>query len=243
MRFGLKSLLTVAAIVVLAAAVLVPIAGASGMMGGSTNSSWPTMMPTPTPSPTPSSTLVPGGWCGGGMWGGSGAWGGTGMWGMGSGTGWLTQNPAALQAWLQLRADHVKALRTWQATYKADLTSPAAQQALHDLWTTFWNDMKSFYQQHGNGAAVDLPHLRHVGRLADGRHDGRLLLEREPHVGRGLRRRLDDEPSRRLRPVAHHARQAGGRDAQLAAALRHQPERAPRRRPLCRPLWCTIVRR
>ena len=91
------------------------------------------------------------------MWGGTGAWGGTGMWGTGTGTGWLTQNPAALQAWLQLRADHAKAMQTWYATYKADLTSPAAQQALHDLWTTFWNDMKAFYQQYGNGAVWTCP--------------------------------------------------------------------------------------
>jgi len=91
------------------------------------------------------------------MWGGSGAWGGTGMWGTSTSAQWLTSNPAALQAWLQLRADHAKAMQTWYDTYKPDLTSTAAQQALHALWTSFWNDMKAFYQQYGNGAAWTCP--------------------------------------------------------------------------------------
>ena len=167
MRSRFKASLTALAVGVLAAAVLVPIAGASGMMGtpspspSSTMMATPmptppsTMMPTPSPSPTPGTTSA--GWCGGGMWNGTGAWGGTGMWGTGSGMGWLTSNLAALQAWLQMRADHLKALQAWRDTYKADLSSDAAQQALHDLWTTMWNDMKSFYQQYGNGATWTCP--------------------------------------------------------------------------------------
>jgi hypothetical protein len=160
MRFGLKPLLAAGAVVVLSVAVLTPIAGAASNSTGMMPTPMPrptsSMMPTPTPSP--SSATAPGSWCGGGIWnGGTGAWGGTGMWGIGSGMGWLTSNPAALQAWLQLRADHLKALQAWQDTYKADLTSGAAQQALHGLWTTMWNDMKSFYQQYGNGATWTAP--------------------------------------------------------------------------------------
>ena len=147
-----KALLTALAVVVLAAALLVPIAGA-GTPGG--------MMGSPTPSPSPSSTTTPGhsdgSWCGGGMWSGTGAWGGTGMWGTGSGMSWLTSHPGALKAWLQLKADHIKALQTWQDTYKANLTTPAAQQALHGLWTKFWNGMKSFYEHYGNGAVWTCP--------------------------------------------------------------------------------------
>jgi len=91
------------------------------------------------------------------MWGGSGSWGGTGMWGTGSGMGWVTSNPDALLAWLQLKADHLTAMQTWYDTYKADLTIPKAQQALHDLWTKNWNDMKAFYEQYGNGATWTCP--------------------------------------------------------------------------------------
>ena len=171
MKPRFKVLFTAIAVAVLSTALLASIAGANGMMGGPTPSSWPTMMPTPTPSsswtmmptptPSPSSTAVPGswggGWCGGGMWGGTGSWGGTGMWGTGKGTGWLTSNPAALQAWLQLRANHVKALQTWYAAYKANLGSVAAQEALHVLWATYWNDMKAFYLRYGNGATWTCP--------------------------------------------------------------------------------------
>ena len=32
-----------------------------------------------------------------------------------------------------------------------------AQQALHDLWVTFWNDMKSFYEEYGDGATWVCP--------------------------------------------------------------------------------------
>ena len=154
-----KAMLTALAVGVLAAAVLVPVASANGMMGSPSPSPSATMMPTPTPSPT---STAPGNtwgdsWCGGGMWGGSGSWGGTGMWGTGTGASWLTNNPDALQVWLQLKADHVAAMQTWYGTYKADLTTPEAQQALHDLWTTFWNDMKAFYEQYGNGAAWTCP--------------------------------------------------------------------------------------
>lgn len=182
MRPRLTFLFPVVAVAALSAAVLAPVAGAStnagGMMGAGVATHMPTPWPTtsgmpwpnpsatpstipsgtPTPDPSPSSTPPSGAWCGGGIWNGSGSsWGGTGMWGTGSGAGWLTSDPAALQAWLQLRADHVKAMQTWYDTYKADLTTPAAQQALHDLWTTFWNDMKAFYEQYGNGAAWTCP--------------------------------------------------------------------------------------
>ena len=91
------------------------------------------------------------------MWNGDGHWGGTGMWGTASGAAWLTSNPDALAAWTQLRVDHQQAMQTWHETYKADLKSPAAQQALHDLWTAHWNDMKAFYEQYGNGAAWTCP--------------------------------------------------------------------------------------
>jgi hypothetical protein len=155
MRLRFKTSLTALAVGVLAAAVLVPVASASGMMGTPSPSPSSTMMPTPTPSP--SSTATPGSWCGGGMWGGSGTWGGTGMWGTGSGMAWLTGNPGALAAWTQLRADHVAAMQTWYDTYKADMTTPEAQQALHDLWTKNWNDMKAFYGQYAGGAAWTCP--------------------------------------------------------------------------------------
>ncbi|MFA4965425.1 MAG: hypothetical protein WC709_07305 [Thermoleophilia bacterium] len=100
---------------------------------------------------------MPGGWCGGGIWDGSGTWGGTGMWGPGSGMSWLSSHPGALEAWTQLRADHQQALQAWYDTYKADLTTPEAQQALHDVWATFWDDMKAFYEQYGNGATWTSP--------------------------------------------------------------------------------------
>ena len=155
MRLRFKASLTALAVGVLAAAVLVPVAGASGMMGTPSPSPSSTMMPTPTPSPTPGTTG--GGWCGGGVWNGTGSWGGTGMWGTGPGMAWLTSNPDALQAWLQLKADHLAAMQTWYDTYKADLTTPKAQQALHDLWTKNWNDMKAFYEQNGGGATWTCP--------------------------------------------------------------------------------------
>ena len=169
MRFALKPLLTAIALVV-GAAVLVPIAAAStsGTTGGPAPAPLPSMMPTPspsssgtmmpTPTPSPSATTPTGsGWSGGGMWNGSGAWGGTGMWGTGTSARWLTSHPAALQAWLQLRAADAKAMQTWYDTYKTNLTSAAAQQALHATWTTFWNNMKAFYQQYGNGAVWTCP--------------------------------------------------------------------------------------
>jgi hypothetical protein len=140
MKASLRTLTTALAVVVVAAALLAPIASAggsatataaNGMMGGGTGT---------------------GSWCAGGIWNGSGQWGGTGMWGTGSGMQWLTDNPAALEAWLQLRADHQQAMQAWYDTYKADLTTPAAQQALHDLWLANWNDMKSFYEQYAGGA-------------------------------------------------------------------------------------------
>jgi hypothetical protein len=163
MKPRFEAVLAALAVVALGAAVLVPVAGANGMMGGGSPASpRPTMTGSPasTPSPGPtSSDLAGAGWCGGGMWGGSGSWGGTGMWGTGSGASWLTDDPEALRAWLQLRAAHVAAMQTWLDTYKADLASTQAQQALHDLWTGGWNDMKAFYEQYGDGATWTCPAL------------------------------------------------------------------------------------
>jgi hypothetical protein len=93
----------------------------------------------------------------GGMWNGNGPWGGTGMWGMGSGMKWLRDNPAAMQDWLKMHSQHLAAMHDWYDTYKADLTSPAAQQALHDVWQTFWDDMQSFYAQYGGNATWTCP--------------------------------------------------------------------------------------
>ncbi len=138
----LKTLVLLGLVLALLAAVLAPVASAAGTQGPST------MMGGDTWG---------GGWCGGGMWDGSGTWGGTGMWGTGFGGKWLTSNPDALQAWLSLRTAHQQALQTWYDTYKGDLTSAAAQQALHDLWTTFWTDMKAFYETYAGGATWTCP--------------------------------------------------------------------------------------
>jgi hypothetical protein len=144
MRFRLKPLLTIAAVAAVSTVLLVPIAAAGGtgtMMGGGT-----------TPGATGPGTMM------GGTWDGSGAWGATGMWGMmDSGMTWLADNPAAMQAWLQMRTEHRQDMQTWYETYKADLTTPAAQQALHDLWTEHWNDMKGFYEQYAKGADWTVP--------------------------------------------------------------------------------------
>jgi hypothetical protein len=106
---------------------------------------------TTDPQPGPSTMM-------GGTWDGSGPWGGTGMWGMmDSGMAWLADNPAAMQAWLQLRSEHLAAMQTWYETYKAGLTSAAAQQALHDLWTAQWNDMQGFMGQYASGADWTVP--------------------------------------------------------------------------------------
>ena len=126
-----------------------------------------TMMPTPipmsgsgemTPSPLPTpwmpGPLTPAGTpvgMMGGMWSGSGPWGATGMWGMSPGAGWLSRDPAALAAWLQLRTAHHAAMQAWYETYRADITSAAAQQALHDLWTGMWADMQAFSGQYAAG--------------------------------------------------------------------------------------------
>ena len=143
MKASLKALVTAVSIAVVSVALLAPVASAggsttgaatNGMMGGGTGS-----------------------WCGGGIWNGKGAWGGTGMWGTGSGMHWLADDPAALQAWLQLRTEHQHAMQTWYDTSKADLTTRAAQQALHDVWATYWNDMKSFYEQYAKGATWTAP--------------------------------------------------------------------------------------
>jgi hypothetical protein len=149
MKLRLKVFLGVLAVAVLSAVLLVPIAGASGW---GTNTNAGSLM-----SSGSSGMMGGGGWCGGGIWNGSGSWGGTGMWGTGFGMRWLTSNPDALQAWLQLRADHLAALQTWYDTYKADLKSAAAQQALHDLWTTYWNDLKAFYEQYAGDATWTCP--------------------------------------------------------------------------------------
>ena len=143
MKASLRALVTALAVAATALALLAPIASASGsttgagtngMMGGGTGS-----------------------WCGGGIWNGMGAWGGTGMWGTGTDAQWLADNPAAFQAWLQLRTEHQQAMQAWYDTYRADLTTPAAQQALHDLWATYWSDMKSLYEQYANGAVWTAP--------------------------------------------------------------------------------------
>ena len=140
MQFRLKTLLTALLLAALAAAIFVPaaLAGPAGMMGGGGGGTG-------------------NGWCGGGTWDGTGTWGGTGMWGMGGGMSWLLDNPEALQAWLELRAAHVQALRDWYDTYGSDPTSAEAQQALHDLWTTWWNDMKEFYEKYADGAGWTVP--------------------------------------------------------------------------------------
>ncbi|HEY5386491.1 MAG TPA: hypothetical protein VIL79_01175 [Thermoleophilia bacterium] len=147
-RRGVTTALTALAALALSIAVLVPAAIAAPASPAAT---------APTPQGMMGGGTGGGSWCGGGIWNGSGQWGGTGMWGTGYGAGWLAKNPAAFRAWLQLKADHIKAMQTWQDTYKADLTTPAAQQALHGLWTKFWNDMKSFYKQYGNGAVWTCP--------------------------------------------------------------------------------------
>jgi hypothetical protein len=129
MKASLKTLVAAFAVALVAAALLAPIAGAGGStMGTAAN-----------------------GMMGGATSSSMGAWAGTGMWGMGSGMAWLTDNPAAPQAWLQLRTEHQQAMKAWYDAYKADLTSTEAQQALHDLWTAHWNDMRDFYEQYASG--------------------------------------------------------------------------------------------
>ena len=129
MKASLKTLVTAFAVALVAAALLAPIASAGGSTTGTAAN----------------------GMMGGGASSGMGAWAGTGMWGMGSGMAWLTDNPVALQAWLQLRAEHQQAMKAWYDTYRADLTTPQAQQALHDLWTAHWNDMQDFSEQYASG--------------------------------------------------------------------------------------------
>jgi hypothetical protein len=228
MTSSLKALLSALAVALLAVAVLVPIAGASGstpggmmgspspwptMMGTPTPSASPTMMGTPTPSPSPTGNTWGDSWCGGGMWGGSGSWGGTGMWGTGSGASWLTNNPDALAAWLQLKTDHVAAMQTWYDTYKADLTTPAAQQALHDLWTDNWNDMKAFYEKYGNGAAWTCPTAGMWGGWQGGMMGGSWDASHMWGSGYGASW------------MTGHARKADRRRHRLAAALRRQLDR------------------
>jgi hypothetical protein len=129
MKASLKTLVAAFAVALVAAALLAPIAGAGG----------------------PTRGAAANGMMGGGTSSGMGAWAGTGMWGSGSGMAWLTDNPAALQAWLQMRTEHQQATQTWYDAYRADLTSTWAQQALHDLWTARWNDMQDFYERYASG--------------------------------------------------------------------------------------------
>jgi hypothetical protein len=129
MKASLKTLVTAFAVALVAAALLAPIAGAGGSTTGTAAN----------------------GMMGGGTSSAMGAWAGTGMWGMGSGMAWLTGDPAALQAWLQLRTEHQQAMKAWYDAYTTDLTSTAAQQALHDLWTAHWNDMQDFFEQYASG--------------------------------------------------------------------------------------------
>ena len=243
MKPSLKALLTTLAVALLAVAVLVPIAGASGsagMMGSP--SPWPTMMGTPTPSPSPTGNTWGDSWCGGGMWGGSGSWGGTGMWGTGTGASLADEQPrrpAGLAA--APRRPPRRACRPGTTPTRPTSRRPAAQQALHDLWTTFWNDMKAFYEQYGNGATWTCPSAGMWGGW-HGRHDGRLLGS-EPHVGQRLRRLVDDRPPQRLRPVDDDAREADRRRHRLAAALRRQPDRQRGADGACRPCTPTSARR
>ena len=164
MKLKLKVPLTVLAVAALSAAVLAPVAAAGGpgtMMGGGTGTGTTpgtadpgTMMGSGTaadPQPGPGTMM-------GGTWDGSGAWGATGMWGMmDSGMTWLSDNPAAMQAWLTMRTEHRQDMQAWYDTCKADLTSSAAQQALHDLWTAHWNDMQSFVQKYASGSDWTVP--------------------------------------------------------------------------------------
>ena len=112
------------------------------------------------------------------MWGGSGSWGGTGMWGTGSGMGWLTNNPDALQAWLaaarrppRRHADLVRHLQGRPHVARRR-SRPCTTSG-----PTFWNDMKAFYEQYGNGATWTCPAAGMWGGW-HGRHDGRLLGSR-----------------------------------------------------------------
>src|SRR5690606_26218534 len=144
---------TALVVALLAVALLAPVAGAagagvpSGMTGGGHDDD----------GHHPGGDHPGGEWCGGGIWEGDGHWGGSGRWGTGSGMSWLSDNPDALAAWTQLRTRQHEALRAWYDAHKADLTSPEAQQALHDLWTAFWSDHKALYEQHGDGAAWTCP--------------------------------------------------------------------------------------
>lgn len=130
---------------------------ALALVGGFAASAAAAAPPSPATGTSPSHGMMDGDWCGGGMWDGSGEWGGTGMWGTGSGMRWLTGDPAAFQAWLQIRSAHLTALQTWYDTYKPDLRSAEAQQALHDLWQQYWNDRKAFYEQYAPGATWVCP--------------------------------------------------------------------------------------
>ena len=133
----------------LAGAVLAPVASAvagADMMG-------------PQHASTSAGDTWGDSWCGGGMWGGSGSWGGTGMWGTGSGMAWLTNNPDALAAWLQLRTDHhagaADLVRHLQGR-PHERRGPAGPA--RPLDRRFWNDMKAFYETvRRNGATWTCP--------------------------------------------------------------------------------------
>jgi hypothetical protein len=119
--------------------------GTSGMMGGGVTTGASTSTSTATSAVTTS-----GGWR-------TGMWGGTGMWGTANGMSWLAKNPAALKAWTQLRTSQQQAMQKWYQTYKGNLTTSAAQQALHNLWTTFVNETKASSQQYAKGATWICP--------------------------------------------------------------------------------------
>jgi hypothetical protein len=145
MKLRPKVLLTTLAVAAFSTALMVPIAAADSgtMMGGGA---------TVPGTQADSSTMM------GGTWDGTGPWGGTGMWGMtDSGMTWLADHPSAMQAWLQLRTEHLVAMHTWYDTHKVDLTSAQAQHALHDLWTEHWNDMQSFMGQYAGGTDWTVP--------------------------------------------------------------------------------------
>jgi hypothetical protein len=124
--------------------------GTGGMMGGGVTTGASTATSTTTGTSTTGGWLV-------GMWNGTGMWRGTGMWGTAHGMSWLAKNPAALKAWTQLRTSQQRAMQKWYETYKGNLTTSAAQQALHTLWMTFVNETKAFSQQYTKGATWVCP--------------------------------------------------------------------------------------
>ena len=99
-----RGLVTALAVGAAALMLLAPVAGAGGSTTGAAGSA---------AGAAANGMMGGGGWCGGGMWNGAGAWGGTGMWGTGADAQWLFDDPAALQAWLEMRTAHQQAMQTW----------------------------------------------------------------------------------------------------------------------------------